>query len=535
MSQKAWIELSEQGYWVFPTKNRNKYPTTLGQGKTWNTFIEDKEHELLHAHLLHDGSTGAALCPQQTDKVPLLILDLDTYGMDLQTVWTHLCPGRDGTPPPPTLVVGSPSGGFHVWFRLPEGVNPDQMPASFDFGGGLSGEVRASSKARRLIMLPGSTAINKNSKTAKYTILSGQVDLETLSEPPEELVARLLARQGQGVGPDPQPLAADPAQPTEAVHFLEMLEGFAPQTLKQGDRNNFVARCGQILGRLHPGKQCTPEIAERIWSSLQPRLGEGFSEKEFRVALNSGWATGSRNGEKYSGRHKHPTVSDIRDECKGVFTEVPWLVEIRDSSGKTKEWIVGFGGSAKRRHEATKVTRLQDLRDILPTLTRLTSANMDTVARSPLFIQAGWSKVLDYMLSAEKAVDQLGIPPEERFWELLEDWSRIAAADLLFLEAWTEKRPLGAAVAFIVWPVTEDQPPSLVIPPLLQETLLTQLGDIPKAKRLVNKHLLHKTLVGMRSGQKVWACPLLRLESETQEFIGAHYERFVQKRQEGAL
>ena len=99
------------------------------------------------------------------------------------------------------------------------------------------------------------------------------------------------------------------------------------------------------------------------------------------------------------------------------------------------------------------------------------------------------------------------------------------------MEAWTEKRPLGTSTAFIVWPLTEEQPPALVIPPLLQETMLTQIGDIPKAKSLVKKHLLQKTLVGMRTGQKVWVCPISQLESETQEYIGAQYELYVRRKE----
>lgn len=516
MSQ--WISLSEAGYWVFPTRNRQKYPTTFNH-KNWDVFIENNEQELLHAHLLHETGTGAALCPQPTDKVGLLILDLDTYGITFEDLWPHVCAGEE--PDKALLVVGSPSGGFHLWFKLPEDINADRLPATFDFGEGVKGEVRASSKARRLIMLPGSLAMNKNGKPAKYRILQGKLDPTTLPEPPLPLMARLIARKDQGK-------TEAGKQPTEIIHFIEMLEQLTE--IPAGDRNNFVARVGQIMGRLHPGKQLAPELINSVWDQLTPKLGEDFSEKEFRVAVNSGWATGSKNAEKYQAREKHPSVTDIKTECEGIFSGVPWLVEIRDSTGKTKEWMVGFGGSAKRRHEARRVTHLSDLRDILPTLTRLSSAALDTVSRSPLFIQPGWSKVLEYMLSTEKAVDQLGVPPEERFWELLEEWARISAGDLLFIEAWTEKRPLGTSTAFIVWPLAEEQPPALVIPPLLQETMLTQLGDIPKAKRLVAKHLLSKTLVGMRSGQKVWACPLARLQPEAQEYIGAQYEHFVTRK-----
>lgn len=515
-----WTELSEEGYWVFPTRNRQKYPTTFSQ-KKWDTFIEENERELLHAHLLHEKGTGAALCPQPTDKVPLLILDLDTYGMEFDDLWLHICPGEKVDPE--MLVVGSPSGGFHVWFRLPDTINAEKLPATFDFGEGVTGEVRASSKARRLIMLPSSLVINKNGKPAKYKIIQGKLKPSTLTHPPSSLMARLVARKDQGK-------ADEGNQPTEVMHLIGMLEQV--QDITEGDRNNFIARMGQVMGRLHPSKKLDPELINKIWEGLSPKLGPNFDEKEFRIAINSGWSTGSKNAEKYQAREKHPSVSDIRAECEGIFNGLPWLVEIRDSTGKTKEWMVGFGGSAKRRHEANRVTHLRDLRDILPTLTRLSNASLDTVARSPLFIQPGWSKVLEYMLSTEKAVDQLGIPPEERFWELLEEWSRISAGDMLFMEAWTEKRPLGTSTAFIVWPMAEEQPPALVIPPLLQETMLTQMGDIPKAKRLVNKHLLQKTLVGMRSGQKVWVCPLAQLQPETREYIGAQYEQFVRRKGE---
>jgi hypothetical protein len=69
-----------------------------------------------------------------------------------------------------------------------------------------------------------------------------------------------------------------------------------------------------------------------------------------------------------------------------------------------------------------------------------------------------------------------------------------------------------------------------VLPPLIQESLLTRLGDIPKARGLKKKYLLEKTLVGMRSGSKVWVCPLNQLPPVSQEFIGAQYELFVRQR-----
>ncbi len=514
-----WTELSESGYWVFPTKNRQKFPTQFN-GRKWDALIKEGEHELAHAYLCKEEGTGAALCPQPGDPVPLLILDLDTYGMGFGAVWSKIAPDHDI--PDKTCVVRSPSGGYHIWFRLPPDVIASRLPAAIDFGGGVSGEIRVSSKSCRLIMLPGSLVTNKHGKAAKYEVARGSLNPKELPYPPETLAARLVARPNQGKQTEVG------GKPTEAMHLLEMLDMI--DEVPEGNRNNVVARIGQIMGRLHPGKGVDPELVTAAWEKLSPKLG-AFKQTEFRVAMNSGWTTGSRNGEKYQAREKNPTITDIKAECESVFGHTPWMVEVFDSAGKLKETLVGFGGSAKRRHEATKVAGLTDVRHVLPTLTRLSSAPMDTVSRSPLFIQPGWSKALDFMMQVEKGVDHLGVPVEDRFWELLDEWARIAAGDLLFLEGWTEKRPQGAITPFIVWPL-DSSPPALVLPPMIQESLLTRLGDIPMARKLKKQYLLDKTLVGMRSGSKVWCCPIGQLPIPSQEYIGAQYELFIQRRTE---
>ncbi len=522
-----WLDLSEQGYWVFPTKNRQKFPTQF-KGKKWDVLIKQGEHELAHAYLVNETGTGAALCPQAADPIPLLILDLDTYGMEFDAVWSQVSP--DATLPDGAGVIQSPSGGFHLWFRLPPDIIASRLPATVDFGSGVTGEIRVSSKACRLIMLPGSLVTNKNGKAAKYKILVGNngdsIEPAKLAYPPETLAARLVARPNQGKQTEVG------GKPTEALHFLDILELI--DTVSEGNRNNLIAKIGQVIGRLHPGKGVDPELVEAIWERIGNKLGD-FKQSEFRVAVNSGWSTGSKNGEKYQAREKNPTVTDVKAECESVFGHTPWLVEVFDSSGKLKEMLVGFGGSAKRRHEATKVAALGDLKQALPTLTRLASAPMDTVARSPLFIQPGWGKVLDFMMQVEKGVDHLGVPAEDRFWELLDEWARVAAEDYYFLEAWTAKRPPGALTPFIVWPLGDESSPSLVMPSLLQEALLTRIGDIPKARSLKKKYLIEKTLVGMRSGSKVWVCPLNQLPTTTQEYIGAQYDVFVQADRESRL
>ncbi|MDP6954402.1 MAG: bifunctional DNA primase/polymerase [Planctomycetota bacterium] len=514
------IKLSEQGYFVFPTTNYQKFPTKIGR-RTWDMYIAESEQTLLHAQLLHHGAdrTGAALCPQSSDPVPLLILDLDTYGTDLNTCWHQLAPGEDR--PAGLGIISTASGGWHLWFRLPPDIKPDRLPAQVDFGQGIGGEVRCSGNARRLIMLPGSAANNKHGKRGKYEAV-GTLDLEALPEPPPSLLSRLLARRSERATEH----TAQDGLPTEAVHLLRAL-GRIP-SVPEGDRNNFVAQVGQILGRLCPSQKPSDKMLSHAWEILSAPLGEGFEQVEFLRALSSGWQTGRKNADEYGPREKHPTVSDIRAECEAIFRAVPWMVEVRDSTGKTKEFQVGFGGSAKRRNEATRVVKVKDLSEVLPTLTRLGNADPDTVVRSPLFIQPGWSRALDFMLRSEKGVDQLGIPPEERFWEMLEEWSRISAGDLNFIETWSAKRPGGPSSCLIVWPV--DEPPALVIPPALHEPLLIRVGDLPTARRLVKKNLLEKSLVGMKGGKRALVCPLSTLDPSVHEWCGAQYERYIERK-----
>ena len=133
--------------------------------------------------------------------------------------------------------------------------------------------------------------------------------------------------------------------------------------------------------------------------------------------------------------------------------------------------------------------------------------------------------MFEFMLKANKGVDQWGIPPEEKCPELLETWARSAATDGSFLETWTAKRPDGPNSPFIVWPAEGD--PALVLPPALEEYLVLHGGDISKIRGLINKNMLKKGLVGMKGGQKALTYPISRLDDTTGAFIGNCYERWV--------
>ena len=62
--------------------------------------------------------------------------------MDLDTLWNHVVPGEDL--PEDVMVIKTPTGGWHLGFKLPPDVDAEKLPATFDFGNGVTGEVRAS-------------------------------------------------------------------------------------------------------------------------------------------------------------------------------------------------------------------------------------------------------------------------------------------------------------------------------------------------------------------------------------------------------
>jgi len=517
--------ISEQGYFVLPCLDRRKHPTRVGHKEGWKWPIHDDEQEWLHAFLLSQGdATGAALCPRPGDRVPLLILDADIYGKSLEEVWHQLSPGE--ATPEGAGIVATPSGGFHFWFRMPSSVDPNSLPPHIDVGDGVNLDIRASQKALRLILLPGSIARKKPDGWGHYQLVR-PFTLDTLPEPPPSLVARLTARRG-GIKPEsPTEGAGGERMPTEAHHLLRYIALLPDHGIRTGQRNSFISQLGQIMGRIGSAKP-DEAMLQTFWGHIAPKLDpvNGSPDaKEFRISFVSGWKTGRKNAETYGPRDKHPTVTDVQAECEAILGGIPWYIEVKDSSGKIQDYVLGMGGSPECPEEAKHTAKIKDLREALPALARMTAADPDTVVRSPLFIQPGWTRVFEFMLKANKGVDQLGIPPEEKFQEMLETWARSAATDGSFLETWTAKRPDGPNSPFIVWPAEGD--PALVLPPALEEYLVLHGGDISKIRGLINKNMLKKGLVGMKGGQKALTYPISRLDDTTGAFIGNCYERWV--------
>ena len=512
--------LAERGYWIFPCYNRQKGARQV-LGRPWSWHLENSNPETLATTLTTTPATGSCLCPNPTDEISLLILDFDldpNENYTYEVLWERI---SAGLPIPEGMGVSqSISGGFHLWFKLPEGT---KLPDKFDLGSGLSGEIRASNRPKTFIMLPGSIALNKESKVKRYTIAL-DINIDNLPEPPSSLLARLSSRPSQST----QEEVNSEGIPTEIAHLLAVLE---VTQLEEGERNLQISRIGQIMGRIVPSSKLSLSILDATWSILGPKLGKGFDQKEFLKAINSGFRTGRTNANKFNKREKNPTATDVEVESETVFGGRLWMKKLIDSTAKTVGFIIGVGGSEKRPDEAEISIQLDtfNIEEILPYLAQAAKVNPDVVVTSPIFVQPGWKRVLEFILKRRSTIEPLGLPPEDIFLEKLNSWARSSASDLRLIERWSEKRTFDTSMPFFVHPPDGDDV-AFVLPERAYERLLRQLGDIAQARKLAKKFLLKKNLIGRASG---WTIGLDQLDDGTRNNLRLAYEKRIQSRIDG--
>jgi len=500
-------KLAEAGYWVFPLSQYQKaaFPRDT-RGKSWGELMRmETEGRLIAATAVATGQdlSGAAVCFQPSDPVPMIVLDVDNYGASADAVWASV--GCDG-PMPPT--VRTASGGCHFWWRVPEGLSAAALPFEFNLGAGAKGEVRGSREARQLLVLPGSRALNKLGKRGTYTALEFPDRLQDFPEMPVPLWDRLLAGDTRNASQQ----ANASKLPTELVHFLKLLDDRPAGTLKRGAFNTTIAKVGQVAGRISGWDKPGDELSDRLHNLLTGWLDEDetFNDAEFHQALNSGWRRGKKNGDKYQPRDKYPTVTDVLAECRNLFGGDPWLVEMIAQDGKTQDWELGIGGSVKDRDGASRTVLLRSVDDAYVSLCQLGSVDLDVASQSPLHIMPGWRKALDLHLRATRAVDHQGLPPAAKFWGKLAELARDAASERCFLRTRNGTR---GAYANIYVPAAEA--PELILMPEAQIGLSMYTRDNRVVNRERRRFASTKRLRSMQAGTEAWIFPLRAVAEES--------------------
>lgn len=514
------LALADAGYWIVPLHGHRKHPDRIGS-KTHGELVRagDRDYLTAHVHAQRASATGWALIPQPGDPDPLVVLDLDLYGLTLPDAWAKIA---DGDPlPSSAAVVQSASGGFHFYFRLPAQAVADKLPHTWDFGNGRAGEVRASRAALQLIVLPGSVCLGKTGELGAYVPAQGNImptgDLALL---PDSLQVRLVSRKPGAADPERGPL------PTEATHLLDLLHFISE--IPAGAQNGAASKIGQIMGRIGPADQASTELVSTAWDVFRERAhatGDPWTFTAFEKALRSGYKTGRRNAQKFQPRDKVPTVDDAKAEVISIFGGWPALAELVDYQGKVREWVLSFDGRQIHLPSLDSV-------DIVATLARLfPGVDHNAVSTSPVFTMPGWSRAILYALKTERTVERLGDDAETIFWELTEAAAVDAADAGKIMDVWTGSRAaLGNPAAFIVWPAAEE--PWLVLTPKYEERFLARVGTVTEVRRLIKQHLSPKGLRCQGKSGKMLVIALARLSEEAQAKCRKGYERWVAARQE---
>lgn len=525
------LALSAAGYWVVPLSGHRKHPPKFGD-RTHGDLVRDGDRSFMAALVLaqQHTATGWALIPQPGDPVPLVVVDLDAYGLPLDQGWAMFA-GPSEPLPDRAGVVRSATGGWHFWFQLPDALAAKKIGSTWDFGNGRKGEIRASRDALQLIVLPGSVVLNKRGDRGLYESVGASLaDPAALPLIPGSLLSRLQAHgQASGEQPDRESL------PTEAQHFLGLLRFISE--IPPGEQNARIAHVGQVLGRIGPGDRPGPDLISLAWDHLRDRLptadaAHPWTFASFERAIQSGYRTGARSRNKHVKGTANPSLTDVRAECEALFGGVPWLVEIENGKGEFQQYILGLGGAKDKRDQATATCSIKDRRllHILAEISRIApSVDQDALVRSPLFVIPGWSKVLTHHLFEDRAVERLGTDPESRFWEVLNGWARTAAEDGHFLStisgAW---RALGVK-QWLVCPAQDEWLLSLHQEAV--ERLYLTIGDMPAVKRLLAQHLRARPLAGAR-GTKQYTMSVQHLQPEIRSHIRVGYERWKARPQQ---
>jgi hypothetical protein len=365
-------------------------------------------------------STGWAILPKHFDPQKILILDVDAYETDRQTIEDTLY-GQGVIPPKGHTVVQSASGGLHYWYRLPE--NFGRIPETYALSGEVKGETRLSSSRNQLAILPGSVVLNKKGQLGKYELLEGDL----LDPPliPESLLARLTARTPVTEHERP----SDQKLPTEAEHLLDTIRYIPDGSVKRGVWNIWISQIGQVLGRVWARDRPDDGTVNLFWEVVAPKFDGEADPSEFSTALRSGYQTGRNNQDKYAPRDKHPSATDVTTEIINICRGPLALIENLSQQGKREGYTLLFGGSPKRPHEAKRSLQMKTMTDpdeLLGNIVRITDADGDDMAQSPLSRQTNWLKQLRRNLIEARGVDRPGLEVEQSILFALEDLGETA-------------------------------------------------------------------------------------------------------------
>jgi len=550
-----------QGFYLFPVYGYRKYPTKLG-GKACTWYWDHSELQVLAAEaavaLTNTSLTGWAICPHKDDYVPLLLIDVDDYANNRtnEETWQELT-NSTAKPPKGTGFVSTPSGGTHVWLRMPAHVAPSSIPHAFDLGNGIKGEIRFSGQeGAKFLVMPGTRSLNKQDHVGRYEATT-EFNLATLPEAPPDLIARLQNRLGTSEVEDQEQVTDNNAlniqksfknpptrkeivesqMPTEFHHLLMILENCS---VAEGGRNNFAAAVAQIVGRFYrkrPNETAMKLLENAIQKTVDPPMDSG----ELKRTLFSAIKKGQVNSKKHDEFTKHPSMTLVLTEARAIFQSIPWLLVHLNSEGRPVAYEIGVGGSAAAKDSTTRSVTVMDftIQSVLAGLSKLSGADPDVVVRSPIFIAQSWAKVLMHWLRTTAEYEYVSLPTEAVFWDTVQQWALEAADGKSFSEGLSLKQEDKTVLCHTTAAVVDRQMTDyrrlvLIIHPRAHEFLLMSCGDIGATKKLIRSYVDERRVLYPRKSALAWCVEVNEenMGEETMAYIWSRYTDYKTKGQE---
>jgi hypothetical protein len=395
--------LIEKGYRIHTLEGNQKHPSYPEWSKRSLTELKEKFRETSNA-------TGWAIELNELDTHKLVILDIDNYDRSQVEVFEELFPLHGGAIPPEVGVVRSVSGGLHIYMKAPLNKEGESLPDRFEIGS-LKGDIRYAYGPARLLLLPGSLAINKSDKTVgEYKLLSS-IDPVSLDPIPDSLWKRIKAAEDKSTG------TITGAEPSE-VSTIKRLMGFIPvKSITHGQWSDLAFHMGKLVGRMW-ARETPPEAhVQHMFTNFEHTYKtteeHRVSEQTFRDNYLSGWVQGRANNDKYTPATTHPEEEVVMAEFTALFKSTPWCEELTDMNGKRVAFVLGLGSPGTGERE--KISSLTTADEVLGLFHRLSvkESKIDLISRSPLFFKPGWFKVLKLVLMGSLQKNSIIADPDE--------------------------------------------------------------------------------------------------------------------------
>ena len=395
---------------VIPLLEFTKYPRS-----NWAEMTSAEAEELMNERT---DATGWVLHPRALDPEPLLILDIDSYGVKPEEAYQALY-GVE-IPPKGTGVVKSCSGGLHIYHRLPADAPTGKLNASFDLGSGIKGEIRASgANHNALIVLPGSVAQNKQvGARGKYEVIDFPTEVEELAVVPNATLKLFLDRPTSAGAESEEKEAPLPGPWHKTIKNIE--KTIADGGVPNGFRGMYTYNLGELLGAACLRDMPTTPQLLKLWEAVESKFDGDFEYRDFESHFQNGYSKGHKTlDQKLKPVDKRkPLFSETLQEATNLFGHEPWLVIFEDEKGKPTEYQLGFGkGMQKTPEKAERRIRLHSLsnwHDVFAAMVRASGTELDSASMSQLSTFSPWGSTLLSGLKAKAHYDRGGAALEDQ-------------------------------------------------------------------------------------------------------------------------